>query len=49
MFVSSAALVMTGIVVGVWYSFVRSGARRRAALDAYAEREIARSQRPDVS
>jgi hypothetical protein len=42
---ASAGLTLTAVVGLVWQFRARASRRRRTALDAYAEREIARSRR----
>jgi hypothetical protein len=40
-----AALVATAVLIIFWLFRARAARRRRAALDAYADREIARVRR----
>jgi hypothetical protein len=40
---AATALALTVISGVIWQWYVRAGRRRQAALDAYAEREIARA------
>jgi hypothetical protein len=43
--VAALALVLTAVVGAVWLSRLQAARRQRAALDAYAERALARERR----